>query len=110
MKPQILNAEEINVVTNPEDGDLIILEIIKGMCIEEMRAFDVYTPLYLKHYADIQVSWLTTEKALLYNRPCNCHHEVPEELFIEDFEKCHNGERFKVFYVLKYPAMVKRIR
>lgn len=110
MKPERLTAEEIGVMTNPEAGDLIILEIIKGMCIEEMKAFDVYTPIYKQHYTDIQLGWLTTEKHLLYNRPCNCKHEVPEELLIEDFEKCHNGERFKVFYVLKYPAMVKRIK
>lgn len=109
MKPEALCQEEIAVVTNPEAGDLILLEIIKGMSVEEMRAFDVYTPIYKQHYIDIQLGWLTTEKHLLYERPCNCHNEVPEELLIEDFEKCHNGERFRVFYVLKYPAMVKRL-
>lgn len=109
MKPQTLTQEEISVVTNPEAGDIVILEIIKGMSLEEMRSFDVYTPIYKKHYADIQSGWLNTEKHLLYERPCNHHHEVPEELLIEDMEKCHNPERFKVFYVLKYPSMVIRI-
>lgn len=109
MKPEPLTTEEISVVTNPEAGDLILLEIIKGMDLDEMRAFDAYKPLYRKHYDDIQISWLTTEKHLLYERPCNHHHEVPEELLIEDMEKCHNAERFRVFYVLKYPGMVKRI-
>ena len=110
MSPEKLTEEEVNVVTNPEAGDLILLEIIKGMTLEEMRSFDVYTAKYKQHYKDIQMSWLCTEKHLLYERPCNCHREVPEELLIEDFEKCHNGERFRVFYVLKYPGMVKRIR
>lgn len=109
MKPTKLTEEEVRVVTNPDAGDIILLEIIKGMCVQEMRAFDVYRPIYPKHYANIQVGWLTTEKHLLYERPCNCHQDIPEELLIEDFEKCHNGERFRVFYVLKYPDMVERI-
>lgn len=110
MEPTKLTEEEISVVTNPDAGDFILLEIIKGMSLEEMHSFDVYTPIYKKHYMDIQMTWLNTEKYLLFNRPCNCKNEVPEELLIEDFEKNHNGERFKVFYVLKYPAMVKRIK
>lgn len=110
MKPTILSKEEIEVITNPEVGDLILLEIIKGMNITEMRSFDVYKPTCMKHYTNIQISWLTTEKYLLFNRPCNCKHEVPEELLIEDFEKCHNGERFRTFYVLKFPSMVERIK
>ena len=107
MRPEKLTEEELGVVSS-DAGDLIILEIVKGMCVEEMRSFDVYAPKYMKHYTDVQVSWLNAEKHLLKNRPCNCQKEVPEELLIEDFEKCHNGERFKVFYVLKYPSMVKR--
>lgn len=109
MRPEPLTQEEISVVTNPDAGDLILLEVIKGMTLEEMRSFDAYTPIYKQHYKDIQMSWLSTEKHLLYERPCNLHREVPEDLLIEDFEKCHNGERFRVFYVLKYPNMVRRI-
>jgi hypothetical protein len=110
MKPTRLTEDEINVVTNPDAGDFILLEIIKGMSLKEMQTFDVYHPKYMQHYKDIQLTWLNTEKHLLYERPCNEHHEVPEELLIEDFEKCHNGERFRVFYVLKYPEMVERIK
>lgn len=55
MKPTRLTKEEISVVTNPEAGDLILLEIIKGMDIYELRSFDVYTPLYRKHYDEIQM-------------------------------------------------------
>lgn len=110
MKPTMLTEEELAVLTNPEPGDIIILEQIKGMTIEEMREYDVYAPTNMRHYTDIQLSWLNTEKDLLRNRPCNCNKEVPEELLIEDFEKCHNGERFRVFYVKKYPSLVRRIR
>lgn len=110
MKPVPLTQEEIDILANPEPGDIIILEQIKGMTVKEMREYDVYTPLDKRHYAEIQLGWLNTERHLLYERPCNCHNEVPEDLLIEDFEKCHNGERFRVFYVKKFPSMVKRIR
>lgn len=109
MKPELLTEEEMSVITNPEPGDIVRLQFIKGMTIEEMREFDRYTPLYMNHYVDKQKPWLETEKHLLFERPCNNHNEVPEELLIEDFEKCHNGERFRVFYVLKYSDMVKWI-
>lgn len=108
MTPQRLTEEELEVVSS-DAGDLILLEVIKGMCIEEMRSFDVYSPIDFKHYTKVQISWLRSEKHLLLNRPCNCQKEVPEELLIEDFDKCHNGERCKVFYVLKYPSMVHRL-
>lgn len=109
MKPTRLTDEERSILENPGSEDEIILEIIKGMEVDEMRRFDVYTPLDMEHYKNEQMKWLETEKSLLYERPCNCHHEVSEELLIEDFEKCHNGERFRVFYVFKYMSKVKRI-
>ena len=108
MKPIALTDDEIKVVTNPDAGDLIILEIVKGMSINEMKTFDVYTPTYRKHYDDIQISWLNTEKHLLQNR--GEKRIISEDELIEDFEKCHNGLRFRVFYVLKFPSMVKRIK
>ena len=105
VKPQELTFEEASFIT--DDGDKILLEIIKGMSLEELRSFDVYVPKYMQHYTDIQCTWLCTEKHLLQNRD-GCCREVSEAELIEDIDKCHNGERFRVFYVLKYPNMVER--
>ena len=34
--------------------------------------------------------------------------DVSEEELVEDIKKAHNAERFRVWYVLKFPHMVKR--
>jgi hypothetical protein len=106
MKPTKLTNEEKAFVD--DKGDLVILEIIKGMSLEELRSFDIYTPKNMKHYSSLQVNWLKTEEHLIKNRQDHVG-EVSELELIEDICKHHNGERYKVFYVLKYPDRVQRI-
>ena len=106
MEPTKLSIEEAALIKNYDIGDHILLEIIKGMSLEEMKSFDVYKARYMKHYIDIQKEWLGTEKHVLQTRN---GRDISEDELIEDLSKCHNGERFRVFYVLKYPEMVDRI-
>jgi len=106
MIPQKLTPEELSFVT--DKTDVIYLEIIKGMSLDELNSFNIYTPKDLLHYGKIQISWLQTEKHLIKNREGH-DGEVSEEELISDMLHYHNGERFRVFYVLKYPNMVRRI-
>ena len=105
MKPEPLNEDELSLVKH--DGDKIVLEIIKGMSLQELRYFDIYKPIDLMHYNSIQCLWLYTEKHLLDRRD-GTYREATEEELINDINKFHNGERFRVFYVLTFPYMVLR--
>jgi hypothetical protein len=105
MKPIPLSKEEESFVT--DSGDKIILEIIKGMSLEELREFDIYKAKSLKHYNDMQCTWLHTERHLIGHREGH-KDEVSVEELIEDIHLHNNGERFRVFYVLKYPTRVER--
>ncbi len=105
MQPQELEDEELSILDD-NDEDLVLLEIIKGMSVEELRSFDRYRPLCLKHYNKVQVKWLTTEELLIQGR--DGHSEVVEEAeLLQDMEDNHNPERFRTYYVLKYPAFVE---
>jgi hypothetical protein len=105
MKPTELREDEKVFVY--DDGDRVFLEIIKGMSLEELRSFDIYGPRDVRHYNNIQLTWLTTEKHFIQNRAGHIG-EVSNAELLEDIDKYHNAERFRVFYVLKYPNMVKR--
>lgn len=107
MKIVPLTDAELAIVID-DSGDKIFLEIIKGMSHEELREFDVYCPKNLKHYNTIQTEWIKTERYLIEHRGGNWH-DVSEIELIDDMTNHRNGERFRVFYVLKYPALVKRI-
>ena len=106
MIPTKLSEDEMCLISNAESGDHILLEVIKGMSLIEMKGFDVYKPKYMKHYTDIQMKWLGTEKHILES--CTGRSGSGGE-FIEDLRKHNNAERFRAFYVLKYPDMVIRI-
>ncbi|MEM3113327.1 MAG: hypothetical protein QXI33_02795 [Candidatus Pacearchaeota archaeon] len=107
MKPERLSNAEIEIVDNPED--IPYLEIIKGMTLEEMKFFDCYSPKYIDHYNRKQNEWIKSEKHLIRNRPGHGEDVSPEEL-LEDMKHNHNALRFKVWYVFKYPGLVKRIK
>lgn len=106
MKPQPLSSEESSLVS--DSSDMVLLEIIKGMSLQELKSFDIYKPNNLTHYNNIQCKWLYVEKHLIGHRN-GTFKEVSEEELIDDLYKCNNGERFRVFYVLKYPNMVTRV-
>ena len=105
MKPIELRRDEKVFVY--DDGDRVLLEIIKGMTYDELKSFDIYGPRNLSHYNNIQLTWLITEKHFIQNREDHVG-EVSDNELLEDINKHHNAERFRVFYVLKYPSMVKR--
>jgi len=110
MQIQRLTEDELKIVDNPED--IPYLEIIKGMSLDEMESFKCYRPKNLDHYNRKQNEWLSRELDLIIHRPGHpenlSHDELQREL-TEDMIAHHNGQRFKIFYFLKYPGLVERI-
>ena len=103
MRLEKLTPEELAIVDNPTD--FLYLEIIKGMDVDEMKSFDAMVPNEQEHYMRNQREWIQTERFLIGQRN-GC--EASSKDLLDDFEKCHNGERFRVFYCLKFPHMVSR--
>lgn len=106
MNPIPLSQQEKSFIL--EKGDKTLLEIIKGMSLIELKNFDIYKPIDFKHYHSIQINWINTERYLISHRD-GFYKEISEEELIQDMEKNNNPQRFRVFYVLKYPSMVVRI-
>jgi len=105
MKPQPLDESELALVRGNHD-DVVLLEILKGMSVDELRSFDVYAPMCMKHYMKIQESWIITEKSLLV---WSCGRNIDESELINDMVKTRNPERFRAYYVMKFPGFVTRI-
>ncbi|GEM_PF-6409096 len=110
MEVQRLTEDELRIVDNPED--VPYLEMIKGMSLLEMDSFKCYRPRYLEHYNRKQNDWLAREMHLIRARPGhpdNLSHDALQQELVDDMVASHNGQRFKVWYVLKYPGFVERI-
>ena len=102
-----LTPEERAILDNP-DADAPIIEIINGLTYEELKEFDMYSPRDFKHYMGVQRSlWFEKEKYLISHRPGHSL-EVKEEELLEDMKIHQNGERYRAWYVLKFPDKVRR--
>jgi len=104
MKPIKLSQEEITLLENT--SDIPILEVIKGMTLEELKYFDDYVPLNLEYYNNGQIKWYDKERYLIGTR--NGKKEVSPLELIEDMSNNHTPNRYKAYFVLKFPDKVKR--
>jgi hypothetical protein len=104
MEPKQLTLEELAVVH--DKNEIPYFEIIKGMSLSELRSFDCYKPSNLKHYVEKQQEWLE-EEAYLIGKRLGHNRKVSNEDLLADFEKHHNGERLRVWYVLRFPGLVE---
>ncbi|HLD98053.1 MAG TPA: hypothetical protein VI815_01890 [Candidatus Nanoarchaeia archaeon] len=105
MRLQRLTPEEINILDDL--SDVPILETIKGMNEEELKEYDVYRPIDMAFYTSEQNKWIAKEKWLVGTRIGIDPQATPEEL-IEDFLSNHIPQKYKAYFVLKYPDMVIR--
>lgn len=102
MIPCSLTPAEASLVSDAKD--LPYLEIIKGMNAAEFAAFSRYVLVDFRHYVQLQLEWLRTEKWLLGSK---IQRDPSTHDLLEDVHLLPNSERFRVFYVLKYPHMVR---
>ncbi len=101
MKPIPLSREERAILDSESET---LLEIIKGMGIEELTSFDHFEALDRRHYDAKQIEWLRKERYLVGARE---HHEPSEMELIDDVMRHHNGERFRAYYVMRFPNKVR---
>ena len=60
-----------------------------------------------QHYMIKQLDWTAVEQWVIGQKvDKGLSERVKTLMFIEDFDKYHNGTRFKIFYCLKYPDKV----
>lgn len=92
------------MITSKEDYELI--KLIDSLSDGELNYYSkVYVALDLRHYITLQLTWMEEEKYFL---GMELHHDPSEEEMITAWIKHHNSERFRAFYVLKYPEKVKK--
>lgn len=104
MKRTKLSEAELGIL---EDySDVPILEMIKAMSLEEMRIYDCYRPMCMRDFVNLQMDWLEKEKYLVGTHK---YHSPSDLELICDIQRYNNGERFRVFYVLKYHYKVIKI-
>ena len=102
-----LTEAEIDVLDNPSEEDLRILEGIKDLDYDTFqKEYDCYRPTDMQHYLSLEREWLQKEKYFLGIKE---HHNPLIQEFLEDISKSHIGEKFKAFYVEKFPEKVEKI-
>lgn len=101
---EALSFEERSVIRTGRKDEAIIAVIkkIREYDAERFREFDRFVPRreYRHNYILIQRQWLVTEYYFLGN-PDN-------RTLLDDLKRHYNAERFKAFYVIKYPERVER--
>lgn len=100
-----LTREERAIVDDSDD--VHILEQIKGMSSQELKVFDSYGPVDFCHYVRLERKWLETAKYLIATRPGHSS-DVSDPELLEDVRENHLAERFRAWYVLKFPEKVTR--
>lgn len=87
--------------------DIEILEIVDGLSDTRLRHYSFcYYMNDLRHYLKIQCGWIETERYFLGMEL----EKRPTELeVISAWETHRNAERFKAYYVMRYPEKVSII-
>jgi hypothetical protein len=76
------------------------------MTYEELAYYSKnYIVTDLDHYMGLQIHWLEEEK---YYLGIKLGQNPTDEEVIEAWVRHHNSERFRAFYILKYPEKSKR--
>ncbi len=102
----VLPLDELRIL--PDLHDALIIARIKRMPPQRLHRFDEFIPAdrtQLKAYEQAQLRWIKDEEYLLGIRLG--HSPTPRELF-NDFTTNRNGLRFRAYYVLKHPGVMRR--
>lgn len=93
----------IHVLASPEDS-----EIITKVDSMDEPTLEYYSNQYsvknLKHYMALQVKWVEEERYFVGQK---LGHNPTDIELLNDWVKHKNPQRFRAFYVLKYPKKVK---
>lgn len=93
----------IQVWASPEDSEII--NKVDSMNNTTLNYYsEHFVVIDLKHYMKLQIKWMEEERYFLGTR---VHHNPTDEELIEDWILHKNPQRFRAFYVLKYPEKVE---
>ncbi|MDP1695814.1 MAG: hypothetical protein Q8L29_02805 [archaeon] len=100
-----LSWEQLDIIRTGERDEVILAVIERMMKFDKCRfdKFDSFIPQreYRGNYIDIQRQWLIVEYHILGD-------PQDEDLLLSDSQKNHNPERYRAFYVIKYPERVEK--
>ena len=102
----VLSPGELRILGSLSDA--LIIARIKRMSDEKLRRADQFVPRdehQERFYQAVQSEWLKGEQYLLGTRLGRSPTE--RELFV-DFMNNHNGQRFRTFFLMKYPERMCR--
>jgi len=86
--------------------DASIIQYIDSLPSQSVFLFSTnFISTDLKHYVVLQCQWIETEKYLLGTV---LNREPTEQELIDEWISHFNSERFRAFYVLKFPDKVCR--
>lgn len=103
---RVLTAEELSVIADLADA--LIIARIKRMPERKLRRLDRMEPIRAEDrrlFRTLQSDWLCAEEYLLSTRLGR--RPSHRELFA-DFNRNHNGPRFRAYFSLKFPDRVRR--
>lgn len=90
-------------VDNYTEEELLILQV-DSFTMNELEYYSkTYIVTDLGHYMGLQIHWLEEEK---YYLGIKLNHNPTNEEVIDAWVRHHNSERFRAFYVLRYPEKV----
>lgn len=100
---RVLTSEELAIIHDEQDRRIVAK--IKMMDCDEFNRLHSYYPIDQKHYNGLQNEWIFgTGRYLLGTRINRC---PSEDEAIEDYCAHKTPAFFRVFYVEKYPHLVK---
>lgn len=102
----VLTPGELRVLGTLSDA--LIIARIKRMSDAKLKRADRFMPLdeeQQRFYQAVQAEWLKGEQYLLGTRLGRS--PTQRELFV-DFMNNHNGQRFRAYFLMKYPDRMRR--
>lgn len=103
---RVLSAGELRVT---DVRDAVTIARIKRMAPQRLVRYDRFVPVNNEHqrnFHTLQMEWIRGEHYLLSRRLGRCPTQAE---LSADFNANRNGQRFRAYYVMKYPERMKRI-
>lgn len=84
-----------------------ILRSVDELSKEDLELFSKkFKPTDFKHYMDLQIKWISEEKYFLGE---SLNKNPDDNELISAWINHNNSQRFRAFYVLRYPDKVEEI-
>lgn len=102
---RVLTPAELTILGDA--GDALIVARIKRMPNRRLARFDRLVPAgppEQRQFQTLQLQWLRDEEYLLGTR---LGRRPTQRELVSDFSRHQNGQRFRAYFTLKYPAKMR---